>query len=153
MRIVEDDLSRPQIRALLEVHFASMLANSPKDSCHFLDFDGLKGPDVTFWSAWDSDDLMGCGALREIDPAHGEVKSMRTHADHMRKGVGAAVLRHIIAVSQQRGYQRLSLETGSGDAFAPAHALYLRHGFHYCGTFDGYVDDPFSRFMRLQLSS
>ncbi|MBK6708405.1 MAG: GNAT family N-acetyltransferase [Sphingomonadales bacterium] len=155
MHIIEDDLSGPEIRALLEEHFAHMLANSPKDSCHFLDFEGLKGPGVTFWSVWTDAgpkaELMGCGALREIDPAHGEIKSMRTHSAHLRKGAGAAMLEHIIATARACGYRRLSLETGSGPAFDAAHGLYLRHGFDYCTPFGDYVEDPFSRFMTLAL--
>jgi putative acetyltransferase len=150
-RIIEDDLTGHEIRALLEEHFAGMLANSPKDSCHFLDFEGLKGPGVTFWSVWNDETLMGCGALKEIDPSHGEVKSMRTHADQLRKGAAAAMLEHIIATAEARGYQRLSLETGSGPAFDAAHGLYLRHGFTYSAPFADYKEDPFSRFMTLEL--
>jgi putative acetyltransferase len=150
MHITPDDLTGPEINALLETHFAGMLASSPVGSCHFLDFEGLKGPGVTFWSIWDGDSLMGCGAMKEIDPAHGEVKSMRTHADHLRKGAGAAMLEHIIATAKSRGYARLSLETGSGDAFDAAHALYLRYGFAYCPPFADYKEDPFSRFMTLE---
>jgi putative acetyltransferase len=150
-RIIEDDLTGPEIRALLETHFAGMLANSPKDSCHFLDFEGLKGPGVTFWSVWGEGSLMGCGAIKELDPDHGEIKSMRTHEDHLRKGAGAAMLEHIITTARERGYLRLSLETGSGDAFDAAHGLYLRYGFEYCPPFGGYKEDPFSRFMTLVL--
>jgi putative acetyltransferase len=151
MHIIEDDLTGPEIRALLETHFAGMLANSPCGSCHFLDFDGLKGPGVTFWSVWDEGSLMGCGAVKELDPLHGEIKSMRTHADHLRKGAGAAILEHIIATARKRGYGRLSLETGSGEAFDAAHGLYLRYGFQYCGPFADYKEDPFSRFMTVVL--
>lgn len=151
MRIVEDDLTGPQIRALLETHFAGMLANSPEGSCHFLDFDGLNAPDVTFWSIWDGDSLAGCGALKEIDGEHGEIKSMRTHADHLRKGVGAKMLTHIISEARERGYRRLSLETGSTEAFIPALAMYEAHGFQYCPPFGDYVEDPFSRFMTLAI--
>jgi putative acetyltransferase len=151
MHIIEDDLTGPEIRALLETHFAGMLANSPEGSCHFLDFEGLKGTGVTFWSVWDDASLMACGAMKELDPLHGEVKSMRTHADHLRKGAGAAMLEHIIATAQARGYARLSLETGSGEAFDPAHALYLSYGFEYCAPFADYKEDPFSRFMTLEL--
>lgn len=149
--IIEDNLTGPEIRALLEEHFAGMLANSREESCHFLDFDGLKGPGVTFWSIWNDAQLMGCGAMKEIDPAHGEVKSMRTHSAQLRKGAAAAMLEHIIATARERGYQRLSLETGSTPAFDPAHALYLRYGFEYCGPFADYKEDPFSRFMTLTL--
>jgi putative acetyltransferase len=151
MHIKEDDLSGPEIRALLETHFAGMLANSPKDSCHFLDFEGLKGPGVTFWSVWENDSLMGCGAVKELHATHGEIKSMRTHEDHLRKGAAAAMLEHIIATAKARGYKRLSLETGSGPAFDAAHGLYLRYGFEYCEPFGDYVEDPFSRFMTLAL--
>jgi putative acetyltransferase len=151
LSIIEDDLTGPEIRSLLEEHFAGMLASSPKDSCHFLDFEGLKGPGVTFWSVWDDAALMGCGALKEIDPTQGEVKSMRTHADQLRKGAAAAMLEHIIATAIGRGYKLLSLETGSGPAFDAAHGLYLRYGFEYCGPFADYQEDPFSRFMTLEL--
>jgi putative acetyltransferase len=151
MHIIEDDLIGPEVRALLETHFAGMLANSPKDSCHFLDFEGLKGPGVIFWSVWDGGALLGCGAMKELSPDHGEIKSMRTHADHLRKGAGAAMLEHIIGMARARGYRLLSLETGSGAAFDAAHGLYLRYGFEYCPPFADYRDDPFSRFMTLAL--
>jgi putative acetyltransferase len=151
MRVIEDNLSGLELRALLETHFAGMLASSPKDSCHFLDFEGLKGADVTFWSIWDGALLAGCGALRELDPTHGEIKSMRTHSDHLRKGAAAAMLDHIIETARTRGYQRLSLETGSSDAFEPATALYRRYGFVRCPAFGDYREDPFSRFMTLAL--
>lgn len=150
-KIIEDDLSGAAVRALLEEHFAGMLANSPPDSCHFLDFDGLKGPGVTFWSVWDGDDLAGMGALKVHDATLGEVKSMRTHADQLRKGVAALMLRHIIAQARARGLARLSLETGSGPAFEPALALYRTHGFVDCPPFADYRPDPFSRFLTLEL--
>jgi putative acetyltransferase len=151
MRIVEDDLSGTEIRALLETHFAGMLASSPPGSCHFLDFDGLNAPEVTFWSIWDGSALAGCGAVKELSAAHGEVKSMRTHADHLRKGMAARMLEHIIATARERGYQRLSLETGSTPDFDAAHGLYLHYGFEYCPPFGDYVEDPFSRYMTLAL--
>lgn len=151
MRIKEDDLTGPEIRALLETHFAGMLANSPEGSCHFLDFDGLNAPDVTFWSIWDGESLAGCGALKELGAEHGEIKSMRTHADHLRKGVGAMMLTHIISEARERGYRRLSLETGSTEAFIPALALYQAHGFQFCPPFGDYAEDPFSRFMTLAI--
>ena len=146
-RIVEDDLSGAAIRALLERHFAGMLANSPAGSCHFLDFEGLKGPGVTFWSIHCGDELAGCGALKMLDTRHGEIKSMRTADAFLRRGVGARMLVHIMAEAKARGAERLSLETGSGPAFAPALALYARHGFEECGPFADYKPDPFSRFM------
>ena len=146
-RIVEDDLSGPPIRALLEVHFAGMLANSPADSCHFLDFDGLNAPDVTFWSIHRGDDLAGCGALKRLGSAHGEIKSMRTAESFLRRGVAARMLEHIIVEARGRGLEHLSLETGSGAAFEPALALYRRYGFEDCAPFADYKPDPFSRFM------
>lgn len=151
MRIIEDDLTGPEIRSLLETHFAGMLANSPEGSCHFLDFDGLNAPAVIFWSIWDGDSLAGCGALKELSSEHGEIKSMRTHADHLRKGVGAVMLTHIISEARERGYRWLSLETGSTEAFIPALALYEAHGFQFCPPFGDYVEDPFSRFMTLAI--
>lgn len=146
MEIREGGLDDPRVVALLNVHFQGMLANSPKDSCHFLDLSGLRAPGVTFWTAWDGEDLLGCGALKELDAGHGEVKSMRTAAEHLRRGTGAALVSHILKVARERGYKRLSLETGSGAAFDPAHALYRQFGFTECGPFGDYKEDPFSRF-------
>jgi putative acetyltransferase len=150
-RIVEDDLSGAEIRALLEIHFAGMLANSPAGSCHFLDFDGLRADGVTFWSIWDDTELAGCGALKELDALHGELKSMRTAEAHLGRKVGARMLGHIVQVARSRGYTRLSLETGSGEPFAAATRLYTNFGFEPCGPFGSYVDDPFSRFYTLAL--
>jgi putative acetyltransferase len=151
MQITPDDLTGPEIRALLEVHFAGMLASSPPGSCHFLDFDGLNAPDVSFWSIRDEGLLAGCGALKQLTPSHGEIKSMRTDAAHLGKGVGTAMLRHIIAEAKARGMTRLSLETGSTPDFDAGHALYRRHGFAYCDPFANYVLDPFSRYMTLEI--
>lgn len=146
-RIVEDDLSGAAIRALLEFHFAGMLANSPAESCHFLDFEGLRSDGVTFWSIHRDDELAGCGALKMLDGAHGEIKSMRTAETFLRQGVAARMLVHIMDEARARGLGRLSLETGSGPAFEPALALYRAHGFEDCEPFADYKVDPFSRFM------
>jgi len=146
-RIVEDDLTGPEIARLIGIHLSGMHANSPAESVHALDLERLRGPDVTFWSIWDGDALLGCGAMKQISPDHGEIKSMRTDPAALGRGAGTAMLRHIIAVAQARGYQRLSLETGSTPAFDAAHRLYKRHGFDYCGPFGTYGEDPFSRFM------
>jgi putative acetyltransferase len=151
MHILTDDLTGPQIRALLEVHFADMLANSPAGSCHFLDFEGLNAHDVTFWSIWDGADLTGCGALKALSAEHGEIKSMRTAQAYLRKGVGMQMLDHIIAEARARRYTRLSLETGSGDAFAAATRMYERRDFVPCPPFADYVSDPFSRYFTLTL--
>lgn len=147
MEIREGGLDEPRVVALLNVHFEGMLANSPKDSCHFLDLSGLRAPGVTFWTAWDGEDLLGCGALKQLDPQHGEIKSMRTSAEHLRRGTGAALVSRILKVARERGYKRLSLETGSGEAFEPAHALYRQFGFTETGPFGDYKEDPFSRFL------
>jgi putative acetyltransferase len=151
MHITPDDLSGPEIRALLETHFAGMLASSPKDSCHFLDFEGLKAPGVQFWSIWDDSaetlSLAGCGALRALDATHGEIKSMRTHDNHLRMGAGAQMLAHIIGQARAMGMTRLSLETGSTVEFEPALALYRRFGFAKCPPFGDYILDPFSVYM------
>lgn len=150
-RIVEDDLSGTEIRSLLELHMQSMLANSPEGSTHFLDVDGLRRTDVTFWSVWDNTDLAGCGALREIGPTHGELKSMRTAPDHLGRGVGRALLGFIVSRARGRGYERVSLETGSSPAFDAALHLYRSFGFEPCGPFGDYREDPFSRFFTLSL--
>lgn len=148
MDIREGGLDEPQVIELLRFHLAGMHANSPPESVHALDLSGLKRPDVTFWTAWDGEELLGCGALKQLDTEHGEIKSMRTWPQHLGKGVGAHLLQKIMATARERGYHRLSLETGSGEAFDAAHALYRKFGFSECGAFGGYPkDDPFSRFM------
>lgn len=146
-----DDLQGPEIARLLEEHRQDALQHSPPESVHALDIDGLRSPDITFWSVWQGTELMGCGALRELNPGHGEVKSMRTASEHRRKGVAARMLSHILEEARRRGYRRVSLETGSMDAFAPARQLYARFGFDYCGPFSDYVEDPYSAFMTLKL--
>ncbi len=151
MRIVEDDLSGDAVAALLREHLEGMHASSPPERVHALDVDALRRPDVTFWSVWEDEELLGCGALRELDDSHGEVKSMRTASAHLRKGVPSFVLEHLVAEAKQRGYRRLSLETGSGGPFEAALAFYERFGFAYCGPFADYDDDPFSRFMTLEI--
>lgn len=146
-----DDLRGEAVQALLREHLASMRSISPPESVHALDLDGLRAPNITFWSAWRGDRLVGSGALKELDPDHGEIKSMRTAAECRRQGVGAVVLRHLLAEARRRGYRRVSLETGSQAAFAPARALYARFGFAVCGPFGDYRDDPNSAFFTLLL--
>lgn len=118
---------------------------------HALDIEGLREPEVTFWSARQESDLLNCGALKQLDARHGEIKSMRTASVHLRKGVAAGLMRHILEEAQRRSYRRLSLETGSMDAFAPARSLYLRFGFQLCGPFADYVEDPYSVYMTREL--
>ena len=151
MKIEVDDLSRTAIHALLEEHLRSMYELSPPESVHALDLEKLRRPGITFWSAWEGPLLLGCGALKELDPGHGEVKSMRTPGAHRRRGAGRAILAHIIEVARSRSYERLSLETGSMEAFRPAQRLYESFGFTYCGPFGDYVEDPNSVFMTLRL--
>jgi putative acetyltransferase len=151
MKIEIDDLSRPAIHALLNEHLQNMYELSPPESVHALDLEKLRKPEITFWSAWEGSVLLGCGALKELDRTHGEVKSMRTPAALRRKGAGRAILAHIIAVARSRSYERLSLETGSNDAFTPAQRLYESVGFEYCGPFGEYTEDPNSVFMTLRL--
>jgi putative acetyltransferase len=124
---------------------------SPPESTHALNLDRLKKPEITFWSAWEQAELVGCGALKELDGQHGEIKSMRTSSSHLRKGVAKRILKHIIEEAMRRGYQRLSLETGSMDAFEPARRLYASFGFQYCKPFSDYIEDPNSVFMTKEL--
>ena len=152
LRVAVDDLTGPEVAALLADHLSSMHENTPAGSVHALDLSGLRTPDVTFWSAWSGDDLAGCGALKELDPRRGEVKSMRTAPAYLRRGVAAALLTEIVATARDRGYDELLLETGHGGPFDAAHALYARFGFVPCGPFAGYTDDSFSRFFRLGLA-
>ena len=153
MRIEIDDLSRPAIHALLNEHLQSMHELSPPESVHALDVEKLRTPGITFWSVWEGPLLIGCGALKELDPKHGEIKSMRTPVALRRKGAGRAILAHIIEVARSRDYERLSLETGSHEAFRPAQKLYESFGFTYCGPFGEYVEDPHSVFMTMRLSA
>ena len=151
MRFEADDLSRPSVRALIDEHLSDMHATSPPESIHALSHDDLLADHVTFWTAWDGDVLLGCGALKELDGAHGEIKTMRTARDARGQGVGAAVLAFLLDEARRRGYRRVSLETGSQDFFAPARRLYARHGFAECPPFGAYALDPHSVFMTLAL--
>lgn len=147
MEIRVDDLEDPRIAAFLNEHLSDMKAISPPESKHALDLDALKAADITFWSVWDTGELLACGALKELDAVHGEIKSMRTSSRHRGRGVGTQLLQHILSVAQKRAYQRVSLETGSMAFFAPAHRLYARFGFSICAPFANYKLDPNSVFM------
>jgi putative acetyltransferase len=146
-----DDLTAPEVRALLDEHLQNMFLLSPPESVHALALDELRKPDVTFWTAWSEHELLGCGALKELSPHHGEIKSMRTFLAHRRKGVGRAILAHIIEEARRRSYTRLSLETGSMEAFKPAQRLYESFGFTFCAPFADYRDDPNSVYLTLEL--
>jgi putative acetyltransferase len=152
MRIEQDDLSRPQVHALLNEHLRNMYEITPAASVHALDLQRLRSPDITFWTVWEQSELVGCGALKELDRRHGEIKSMRTPQALRRKGAGRAILTHIIGIARARGYERLSLETGPKETFQAAQGLYASAGFTYCKAFGDYRDDdPHSVFMTLRL--
>jgi putative acetyltransferase len=151
LNIREDDLSHPQTLELLRLHLAGMQSNSPAESVFALDLSGLKAADITVWTAWRGGQVAGVAALRQLDPAHGEIKSMRTSPAHLRRGVARVLLEHIITVAGQRGLTRLSLETGSGDAFEPALALYRKRGFRNGEAFGSYQASAFNQFLHLDL--
>jgi len=142
--MAEDDLTGPEIVALLRLHLDEMYQWSPPESVHAMPIERLRQPDVTFYSAWDGPRLAGCGALKQLDPAHGELKSMRAAPDYRRRGVGKAILLHLLAEARTRGYARVSLETGRPEPFLPARRLYEAHGFVECPPFAEYVLDDFS---------
>jgi putative acetyltransferase len=153
MRIELDTPSRSDVRQLLNEHLLDMLAISPVESVHALDGAGLAAPSITFWTVRDGHTLLGCGALRELKRGEGEIKSMRTAAAARRRGIATRMLTHILDVARQRGYERVSLETGSHEFFAPARLLYSNHGFTECPPFADYRPDPNSVFMTLELST
>jgi putative acetyltransferase len=149
--VLIDDLSSAEVVALVHEHVGGMRDASPPGHSFALALEGLKRPDVTFWSAWRGAELCGCGALKALGPDTGEVKSMRTRAAFLRQGVGQAVLAEIIRTAVARGYSSLLLETGTGEAFAASHALYLRNGFQWCGAFGDYEASEFNVFMEKRL--
>lgn len=129
-----------------------MFEHSPLESVHALNVDELRGDNITFWSAWDGDSLMGCGALKQLDATHGEVKAMRTGTEHLRKGVAREILVHIVNAARERGFEHVYLETGTAPAFDAARRLYEKFGFEYCGPFGDYVEDANSVFLTLKLN-
>jgi putative acetyltransferase len=147
LHFVEDDLTGADVVSLLRLHLDEMHRWSPPESVHAMPVERLRQSDVTFWSAWDGNRLAGCGALKQLEEAQGEIKSMRAHPDYRRRGAGQAILDHLIAMARDRGWQRLSLETGTTDDFLPARRLYEANGFVHCGPFADYREDPFSVFM------
>lgn len=151
MEIGVDDLTGDDITAFLREHMDDMVAVSPPESRHALDLDGLRRPEITFWTMREDGKVIACGALKELSADHGEIKSMRTSHTHRGRGIASQVLEHIIGEAKTRGYRRLSIETGSMDFFKPAHALYAKHGFVPCPPFAGYREDPNSIFMTLRL--
>lgn len=146
-----DRLTDADTIALLQEHLQSMTLYSPPESIHALDLQQLRTPDLTFWTARVRGELAGFGALKELDRQHGEIKSMRTASHFQRRGIARSLLQHVLEVARQRGYRRLSLETGTHAAFQPAVGLYRQHGFESCGPFGAYQYDPYSMFMTRQL--
>jgi putative acetyltransferase len=146
-----DDLKGPEIAAFLSEHLQCLAEVSPPESRHALNLDELRQPDITFWSVRCGKELAGCGALKELTPEHGEIKSMRTANNHLRKGIASVILGRIISEATSRGYRRLSLETGSMDYFKPAQNLYRKFGFAYCPPFASYRPDANSVFMTREL--
>ena len=153
MRIEVDDVSRPQVLALLEEHLRNMYEITPPEHVFAFDAAKLRQPGVVFWTAWDADELLGCAALKELSPTQGEVKSMRTPERMRGRGTGRALLNHILQVSRERGYRELFLETGNHPAFTAAHTLYRSVGFRDCGPFGGYTENGSSVFMSLRLEA
>ena len=151
--IRQDDSQSAEVVALLQEHLETARMQSPPESAHALEVEALRALDVSFWTAWEGGHLLGCGALKELSPRHGEIKSMHTARAHRGRGVGARILDHMIVEARTRGYERLSLETGSMEYFAPARALYARSGFRYCQPFADYRLDPNSVFMTLDLTA
>jgi putative acetyltransferase len=147
MRIIEGGLDDPRVITLLEIHVTRARAETARGSAHALDLAGLHLPEITFWSVWEGEAVVGVGALRRLSADHAEVKSMHTAEAARGRGVGSALLRTMMATAWTRGISRLSLETGSWPYFAPARALYARHGFVECGPFGEYREDPNSVFM------
>ena len=151
LRFHLDDLTGEPTRALIARHLAGMHAHSPPESVHAFDIDKLRQPDVTFWSAWVGDDIAGCGALKRLDARRGEIKSMRVADAFLGRGIGRAILEHLIAEARAGGMRSLWLETGSAPAFTPALRLYESAGFTRCGPFEDYKEDPFSVFMTREI--
>ena len=151
MKIIIDDLTDPQIAEFLDDHLKEMKSVSPPESKHALDLEGLRNPEITFWSVWEEDKLVGCGALCELNSKHCEIKSMRTSPEFKRKGIASSLLQHILNECEKRGYKKVSLETGSMDYFLPAINLYKKFGFSICEPFSNYKEDPNSVFMTKEL--
>jgi putative acetyltransferase len=151
VEIKVDDLSGPEVKKILTEHLEDMFAASPPECVFALDLDGLKKPNITFWTVWEDKQLLGCGALKTLDETHAEIKSMRTTSAARNKGVASTLLRHILEAAKKKGLNKISLETGSQDFFAPARKLYAKHDFIECGPFADYKLDPYSVFMTRSL--
>lgn len=152
MEIILDDLSGHEIQELLRTHMNIMLSQTPIESVHALPLDGLKAANVNLWSAWENGQIFGCGALKTINNAHGEIKSMHVYKQYRGRGIGNIILNHIVEIAKARGLKRLSLETGSSEHFIAARNMYKNFGFTECGPFEGYEPDPNSCFMTMEIA-
>jgi len=152
-RIVQDDATGLEITALITLHLAAAHAGTPPQHAFALGIDALRAPGIMLWTLWEKNALLGCAALKDLGAGEGEVKSMRTHPAHLRRGVAVLLLGHLITQAQARGWHRLNLETGTSASYAPAHALYRRFGFIDCGPYAGYVESPHNHFMMLVLDA
>ena len=151
--IVIDDITSPGVIAFLNDHLQHMIKVTPPGCVHALDIEALKKPEITFWSAWEESQLVCCGALKELNAREAELKSMRTAPSHLGKGIASYLLEFILSEAKRRGYHRISLETGSYDAFKPARNLYEKFGFKYCDPFSDYSEDPNSVFMTIAVKT
>jgi len=151
MIIKIDNLDGAQVKQLLQEHHEDMLKHSPPESVHALDLSSLKQPEVTFWTAWINGQLAGCGALKKLDDKHAELKSMRTSQQFLRKGVAGNLLKQMLAIAEEQSYEKVSLETGTMEAFVPAQKLYKSFGFRECKPFADYQEDPYSMFLEKTL--
>jgi putative acetyltransferase len=145
------DLTDPRVLSLLRLHLSALYALTPAEHAYALDTAGLSSPDIDLWTAWDDHHILGCAAIKQLHPTHGEIKSMRTHPAHLRRGVATRLLHHLITIARDRGYHRLSLETGTGPAFEPAVTLYQRHGFTHGPAFADYHPSDHNQFLHLDL--
>lgn len=151
MEIREDDISQPEVIRFLNDHLQNMIRVTPPGCVHALDVDSLRGAEITFWVVWEGGQVAGCGALKDLGERHGEIKSMRTAPSFIRKGIASALLRHVIHHARQNNFNRLSLETGSYEAFRPARELYAKFGFTPCCPFSSYLENVNSVYMTLRL--
>ena len=151
MKSLENNFDHPEVNSLLTKHFIELRSVSPEGSTHVLDIPGLKISSIKFWSLWDNDQLLGCGALKFLSETHGEFKSIRVADKHRQKGMGKKIISHLIAEAKKIGIKKLSIETGAGEFFLPARKLFIKFGFKSCKPFAHYKEDPNSCYFDLKI--
>ena len=151
MKSLENNFDHPEVNSLLTKHFIELRSVSPEGSTHVLDIPGLKISSIKFWSLWDNDQLLGCGALKFLSETHGEFKSIRVADKHRKKGMGEKIISHLIAEAKKIGIRKLSIETGAGEFFLPARKLFMKFGFKSCKPFAHYKEDPNSCYFDLEI--